>query len=177
MAAYVGFQATQHHRAMGLGQDYIYAQGLVGATAYTMPQPLSPFNWKVMVLYQDSYYAARVNLVRERPMILPAGESGFFANLRASYLPVTHMQWQQYTRFGKKPKDIVLAQAAWRHPAFAPFRRFAMFPVLYKIDRSQSKLCVWFSDLHFSLVGRVPPFRYGMCRGSSSTSWRLESMP
>jgi len=176
LVLYVGFQATQHYRSMGLAQDYIATHGLAGARAYAMPQPLSPFHWKAMVIDGDNYHEARVNLARSTLLDFPVGTSGFFKKLKASYLPVKQIQWIRHTRFGKNPEDIILAQSAWDHPAFLPFRRFAMFPSLYKLERGPQRVCAWFSDLRFTLVGRVTPFRYGMCRGVSSASWQLESM-
>jgi len=46
----------------------------------------------------------------------------------------------------------------------AEFRRFAVYPVLYRIDRDAQATCVWFSDLRYHISNMIPSFRYGMCR-------------
>jgi inner membrane protein len=46
----------------------------------------------------------------------------------------------------------------------ARYRHFALFPAVYRLDRSPERTCVSFNDLRFAVVGRTMPFRYGSCR-------------
>jgi inner membrane protein len=69
------------------------------------------------------------------------------------------------------PQEIV--EQAWQQPAFAPFRRFAKFPVMYRLDRQERQTCVWFTDLRYVLPGLTPPFRYGMCIKDDTAHWQL----
>ena len=66
-----------------------------------------------------------------------------------------------------------MIEQAWRQPAFVKFRRFAKFPVLYRLDRRDRQTCVWFTDLRYVLPGLTPPFRYGLCRQDDAPHWQL----
>jgi inner membrane protein len=94
-----------------------------------------------------------------------AADAGMIARLASSFAPVSMARWVSAPRFGSSPEDIRIAREAWQQPPFAFYRWFADFPVLYRIDRGNPSLCVWFEDLRFNVPGRGNvPFRYGMCR-------------
>ena len=62
LAGYISVQALLQHQARALGEDYIRAEGLAAATAHSLPQPLSPFNWKIIVSEDHRYHEASVKL-------------------------------------------------------------------------------------------------------------------
>jgi inner membrane protein len=94
-----------------------------------LPQPLSPFNWKIIVSDDDGYNEALVNLLRSRTR-MPAGrEAGILQRISAAYQPVSLADWESHSRFGETPSEMALAREAWNATAFAGFRRFAMFPL------------------------------------------------
>ena len=78
-----------------------------------------------------------------------------------------------HPRFGTDPHWTPLAREVWRQPDFAGFRRFAGYPVLHRIDTGGAETCLWFTDLRFALPHLSPAFRFGMCRGSPESAWRL----
>jgi inner membrane protein len=63
--------------------------------------------------------------------------------------------------------------AAWNSAALARYRHFALFPAVYRLDRTPERTCVWFNDLRFAVVGRTMPFRYGSCRDGVNGPWKV----
>lgn len=156
MGGYVVLAALLHQRAVEFGAAYARLNHLEGARSYALPQPFSPFNWKVIVAHGDRYDHALVRL--------NSGSSGdgtsLIARMRASYRRPDAPEWTRHSRYGETAQQRALARAAWDEAAFEPFRRFAQFPALDHIADG----CVWFVDLRFTLPEIKPAFRYGMCR-------------
>lgn len=172
LAAYIGFQATQRERALGIGEQYARAQALTGVTVRAFPQPLSPFNWMVVVSDRDRYRFAYVNLHRDTDPTPPAPGAGFLARLGADYDPPALAAWHTVQRFGPPGYAQVVAEDAWRAPAFWRYRDFSLLPVLFGVDTRRGT-CVWFYDLRFSLPERVAGLRYGACRSAPDAPWQL----
>lgn len=171
LAGYVGFQAILHGRAVEAGKAYIAAHSLEPARAHALPQPLSPFNWMVVVQQPQGYHFTYINLLRAEAQEPPA-DASWFRTLSAGYRPVKDAQWQRVARYGASQSDVELAREAWRADVLARYRDFAMFPAVYRIDQGPAPTCVWFYDLRFAITGRTMPFRYGVCRQDVSASWQ-----
>jgi inner membrane protein len=176
LAGYVGLQAALYHRALEAGRAYARAQQLPGATIHTLPQPLTPFNWKIIVERDDDYHEAFVNLWRTRKPGQTGPADGLLRRIAAGYQPVAAADWTRHSRYGETPSQIALAREAWSQDAFGDFRRFARFPALDRIETESARVCVWFLDLRFTLPALTPSFRYGVCRTAAADSWRLERM-
>ncbi len=176
LAGYVAFQFVLRDEAIALGADYARAHGVIAPEIKALPRPVSPFNWMVVIAEDDRYRYALVNLVRRNRIDPRSGDAGFFERLDAPYVPVHEARWVAVDRFGSDPADAALAQEAYRQPAFHFFRWFAMYPVVFRVDRDARDPCAWFEDLRFFTPGRTDvPFRYGMCRdGDSWKPFRLE---
>jgi inner membrane protein len=173
LAAYVGFQAVLHRRAVAVGDGYIAAHRLEAAQSHAIPQPLSPFNWMVVVEQPQGYHLAYVSLLRKEIAPQPPADASWFRQLSASYRPVKDAQWQPVPRYGAVDADRDLAEAAWNSDALARYRGFALFPAVYRTDRGPERTCVWFNDLRFAVVGRTMPFRYGSCRDGLNGPWKV----
>jgi inner membrane protein len=171
LCAYVGFQALQLQRAIGVGKAYANAHGLEAAVVHAVPRPVSPYNWMVLVETPDDYRYSFVNLNREQPRALEP-DAGFIATLDAPYLPVGMAHWERRPKFGTG-EERAAAERIFHHPEFAFFRWFAAYPVLAQIERGNPAECVWFQDLRFLTPGRDHwPFRYGMCRSDGAEDWQ-----
>jgi inner membrane protein len=173
LAGYVGFQAILHRSAVAVGNAYIAEHRLRSAQAHAIPQPLSPFNWMVVVEQPKGYYLAYISLLRNERRPEPAPDASWFRRLNASYRPVKDTQWQHVPRYGAADDDVKLAEAAWNSDGLARYRDFALFPAVYRLDRGPTRTCVWFNDLRFALLGRTMPFRYGSCRVGVDTAWKV----
>ncbi len=174
LGCYVAFQGTLHHRAVNVGEAYAGTHGLSGAEIHALPQPLTPFNWKIIVGHDDGYHETMVNLWRTRSPAPPGPETGMLGKIAAGYQPVSVAVWKRHERFGETASQAALARVAWNQEAFADFRRVAMFPALDRIELTDNRVCVWFLDLRFTLPSLLPSFRYGLCRAGATDSWRLE---
>lgn len=176
LGCYVGLQGALHYRAVRIGEAYAVTHGLAGAEIHALPQPLTPFNWKLIVSHGDRYHEAHVNLWRTRVPQPPGPESGMLHRIAVGYQPIAAAAWKRHGRFGETPLHQSLAREAWNGRAFADFRRFAKFPALDHIESVGGRVCVWFVDLRFTLPSLPPSFRYGVCRTGATDSWRLERM-
>jgi inner membrane protein len=169
---YVVFLGTLHGRAKHIGLAYAGKMALTHAEISVLPQPFSPFNWKIIVPEGEIYHILLVNLGRSSWTPFP--DIGLLSRMDTVYRPQTMANWQQLDRFGDSPADAILVREAWHQPALADFRRFAIFPQLDRIDTSEKGVCVWFYDLRFKFPLLPPSFRYGSCREQGSAHWYLQ---
>ncbi|MBI2305900.1 MAG: metal-dependent hydrolase [Rhodocyclales bacterium] len=132
------------------GQAVLRRQALAAAEAGSvraLPQPFSPFAWQLLAVEAGRYRTAY--------WVFPGG-----APLAWAELP--HPEHEA----------SALVRDAWAQPALAPFRRFAQLPALYRVAQREGETCVWFQDLRYRFPGRLPTFRYGVCRAGSDGGWR-----
>jgi inner membrane protein len=175
LAAYVGFLAVLQQRAVAAGVAHASARGWVQPAVTALPQPFSPFHWKIVIAAGDFYEVADVSLWRRRPREDPGREAWMLRRIAAGYRPVAAALWQRHTRHGETAAEIELAQEVWRQPVMAPFRRFAAYPALDGIAIGPREACVWFVDLRFTLPAAPPSFRYGACREGDGP-WELRRL-
>ncbi|MFH1044629.1 MAG: metal-dependent hydrolase [Pseudomonadota bacterium] len=172
LVGYVAFQGLLHAQAVEFGTQHARAEGIAGAKVSVQPGPASPFNWVVVLEKDGEYRYALVNLLRREIAAEAGPESGFLAHLSAPFNPVSEALWSRASLFGYIPEDASLAREAWNQAEFGFFRWFAQYPALYRVDRGNPSLCVWFRDLRFSRPGAAnTSFRYGMCH-EPAQSWR-----
>lgn len=171
VVGYIVLQAGLHARATRIGEDYAARMNLNRAQVVALPRPVSPFNWSVFVLHDDRYHSAHINLARAERKT-PA--ESFIARLDAAYLPVAQAQWEVIDQYGRDEDSARLARAAWQQDEFAFYRWFAALPALYRVDRGNPDLCIWYHDLRFWIPGRdTTLFRYGLCRPEPGGTWNL----
>lgn len=169
LALYAGGQTLQQLRAADIAQRWAQANGIVPARVAALAQPLSPFNWKLLVVEGARYHQAHLKLVgggAALPIPGPLGE------LARAYRPAQRLVWSLHHRYGADAASQAQVLARWHDPRFAPYRRFASFPALSRIDRGR-ETCIWFTDLRYDLPGLPDTFRYGFCRGGETRPWRL----
>jgi inner membrane protein len=177
LVGYVAFQALLRQQALDIALAYARDNGLVGSEVQALAQPLSPFNWKLLVSEDDIHHVAQVNLLRtDISATPPRADAGFVSVLAASYHAPDGLVWARHARFGGNPSDYALARAAWEDDALMEFRRFAAFPALYGVESNAHSECVSFVDLRFVLAGLAPPFRFAACRVPPHGPWTLERL-
>lgn len=162
LVGYVGFQEALRERARNWGLEYAVNHGWTPAVVVALPQPLSPFNWLVIVDRVSDYHVAYVNLNRTAPAV--AGK-GFFARLCSAYAPRKQAQWTQIEPFTGDAVTRDFEQRAWNAPVLAGYRAFSMFPIAHLQGGDPRGRCVVFNDLRFSLPAM--PARglgYEICR-------------
>lgn len=175
LGIYVFFLSTLYHQAISVAQNYVNTNALHDATVSVLPQPLSPFHWKLIVRRNGNYHVALVDL--RKTASLSGHESTAdlwpWRRIAAAYRPTTENTWIDYYQFGDDPRRRDIIRNAWNAPAFESFRTFSAFPVLERVEEDNSRLCYWFYDLRFEFPELPPSFRYGICRQEGETDWRM----
>lgn len=173
LCSYVIFLWMLHQQAVAIATRHTDAQAMPHAHISVLPQPLSPFHWKIIIRHDDNYHLADVNLRQSGSQPQIQENAWLLARMASAYRPIAENNWQRHSLSGGDPTTAMLAKEAWLHPAFAPFRTFAVFPVLERIDTSEHGLCVWFYDLRFKFPELPPSFRYGVCRRDDHSGWQM----
>lgn len=174
LVGYVGFQALAKQQAIAVAQAYLGREGRTADRIDALPQPFSPFNWKLIVVSGNRYEVAYVNLAggydrRE-------GDSGFWSDVRTTYLDPDSLKWETFYKYGDDSGRAGHIESLWRNSQLDYFRRFAGYPAYYRTDELPGKVCVWFTDLRYVLPYMTPPFRYGLCRKRTFPDWKLDRL-
>ncbi len=162
LTLYLGLQGWAHQRAIDIGEQAAEINNWRETTVNAMPQPLSPFHWKIIVEHKEHYHVALARLFGQAYQA--SDDDGFFPHLWAAYQPLAGLAWIREDRYGYDRYQARLIKQAWHNDIMTDFRRFARFPVL-TINNQSSKPCHWFSDLRFIIPGRknTSLFTYGIC--------------
>jgi inner membrane protein len=173
LAAYLGVQSWAHQQALTVGKMAARSNAWRNVEINAIPQPLSPFNWKLIVMHEQHYHVAMVRLYGNE--FDAQGDQGLMAGLRASYRLPTNMHWQRRYRYGADQQKATRVRTAWLSDEIADFRRFTRYPVLLENIKS-AETCYWFSDLRFMLQGRElsQSFTYGICYADGTDEARLK---
>lgn len=176
LLAYLSFLTLQMQRARDVGAVHADRRGLPAAAVHVLPQPLSPFNWRLIIRDGDTYHVAHIAQAEARQLWPPLSWIGALQSLHSAFRPVMRAQWQVLGRFGDSAAGADFAREAWHQPAFDGFRRFAVFPLLDRVDDEgdeRSDRCAWFVDMRFVLPSMPPSFRYAACRDEGG-EWRMQ---
>ncbi len=161
-------------RARNIGNTYAKTQALNAAEVHALPQPLSPFNWKIILRHENTYHIAYTNLWQSIHVQQPKDGAWLLQRMAAAYQPSANITWQHWEQFGDYSDQRKLARKAWLQPDFEQFRRFAVFPLLDRMDHSELGQCYWFFDLRFQFPELPPSFRYGICRKDHQSNWKMQ---
>jgi len=163
LPAWVGVSLVGKQEALQIARDYAKRHGIAVERVDAAPRPASPFNWTVFVFDGREYHVAHVNTRRSEPLVASADDN-IIRRFSAPYAPAHLARWERLPKFGDGTAEAALAREVWEHPEFGFFRWFAMFPLVYAVERGEPT-CVWYRDLRFVFPGRSSePFRFGMCR-------------
>ena len=174
LLAYVLFQGGLKQYAHSIAQDHVQREGISTIRIAVLPQPFSPFNWKIIIETNDYYDSSYVNL--SGGYATAGNGKNLWNKVHNTYKTPDNMNWQRQKRFGDTGPEAERVEMLWHSEQLDYFRRFAEFPVLYRIDKSTGKYCVWFTDLRYVLPYMTPPFRYGLCQEARETTWRLNRL-
>lgn len=153
---------------LGLKQLALYQ----GGAPVAIPQPFSPLYWQVIDPHrQRSLY---LRLAPDPVAALVSSRLGY-PGWQQGYQAGPGARWQPYGPSSADPDWQAEVEQAWRHPALRPFRDFARYPYLYRLERHEDERCVWFSDLRYDWPALPASFRYGLCHRAGD-DWRLYRM-
>lgn len=170
VTVYIFALSILQHNAVNIAQTAAEDRSWKFEHIAALPQPFSPFNWKLIVSDDAGHRLVFVNLVSDSysDHVLNANESIF--SIPHYYRPKHDLEWMYFPRVGDEVESITV----WKHPQFSLFRKFAHFPAASVVNTSNSKDCFWFLDLRFFLPVMDTPFQYGMCRNPiNKEDWLL----
>lgn len=140
-------QAVLHRQALAAAGAVAGEAAGEEAGIVALPQPLSPWQWQLVAV-----------------------EGGAYRIADWDYRSAAPLRWHEIPRPEHEASAVV--REAWAQAALAPFRRFAQLPALYRVEERAGETCVWFQDLRYRFRGRLPAFRYGVCRTAAAGVWR-----
>lgn len=161
LMCYVLAQAGWQRMAREAAYASIPHKILDQATLAVLPQPVSPFNWKIVVATPDRYFVRYLNLYRHTAKTSRATDN-IFQRADALYLPRDEINWEMIPRFGIGPVQA-MARRIWQEPAMADIRHFMQLPAVQRVDYLPEYNCVWFADQRFVLRNLRSPFMFGGC--------------
>jgi len=169
---YISFQATLKMQASNIARQQVVINNWNASDIYTLPQPFSPFHWKIVIASGEHYYMSYLNLMgRTHYPFLPEA----IAILIQHYRPENSLNWQRFNRYGNITESKHI-QSAWNHSAFSRYRLFAQLPAYYTSSQTTNEKCNWFVDLRYTLPELKPSFVYGICQNLNDISnWTVKS--
>ena len=172
-SVYVAVQASLRTQALDLARASAARDKPEASRLAALPQPFSPFNWKLIASRRTAHHEAYVNLVGHSAWLpaLPGLQS--LHRLASAYRPPAELVWHARHRLGDEPALRPAVERLWADPRFAAFRRFATHPAVSRIERQGDETCVWFTDLRYDLPVLPDTFRYGYCREHADAAWQL----
>lgn len=134
-------------KASDVANTYANALDLTVTERNILPQPISPFNWRIIIETEGNrLHDTRINLYldEEREVFHTSKRAGRVA---ATYKPIDKAIWRIYHRFGRTHREF--AQAAWSSDMQDIFKWHGRFAVFRKVTAYQGVDCAEFKDLRF----------------------------
>jgi len=161
LLVYVLAQSWWQNMAIKEAYTSIPVTKLDNAKVHALPQPVSPFNWKIIIATPEHYYVRYINLFRSEELH-NSPQANIFSRANALYLPLQEIEWEVIPKFGVGPTQEI-AQRIWQDDALADVRRFMLFPAVFRFEQAADYTCVWFADQRFVLGKIRTPFIFGGC--------------
>lgn len=162
LIAYVGIVGTFKIKAYNVGIRYGEAMELNVEKVYTLPQPLSPFYWRIVVLTDSGrLHDTRISLKRENPIPLTPGMNAV-QRAKASYMPIHAAIWRIYNRYGQTAPDFVME--GWQSDISQSLGWPSRFAVFEKLREYEGMTCAQLKDLRFEGVKSEHLGVYLLCR-------------
>lgn len=162
-------------KAYDFARDYAKVMELKDPNIDILAQPLSPFNWRIIIRTADSrLHDSMVNVVRDDEIIIKEGDSRAL-RIQALYKPFTATTWRVYDRFGGSRvsriqyKRIMEAWQAWAASPYAWYGRYAVFVKFYKISDNNPQMCIMFRDLRVEGARKPARGEYTLCPSPAGT--------
>lgn len=176
LLSYLGLQTYFRSVANDFALQYTKQQQFRAEAIHSIPQPFSPTYWKIIVETKDSFFVSYINVmpadwhqIFTRFMVKAlSGNSQALIDAAGNYMSMDQAAWNRYQKINGADQQVT---TAWNQDEFSAFRKFAIFPVLYRKDNDATGSCIWFTDLRYVFPVMLPSFRYGMC--NSHNQWNL----
>ncbi len=166
LMAYILLQGYWLRQAVTEAYRSVPTQKLQARKVVAMPQPLSPFNWKIIIETDDRLFVRYINLYRTE--IKTANkDDNMFVRINALYTPLADKNWLVIAKMGLG-ESKVLANTIWNADEFKQVRRFMEYPAVYRVETFDEMQCIWFADQRFVLRDIRAAFIFGGCQHKQS---------
>lgn len=173
LVGYVGMQGVLKWQAYEIARSEVERFAWQQAHIDTMPQPFSPFNWKLIIRGGEQYHLAYLDLLANEEKPLPVSNTRTVSNIMNHYRPASQLNWSHYSQYGEGEQRAE-GYIAWSRPEMERYRRFAAHPAFKMVTQTSHDSCVIFIDLRFTMPQRHPVFSYAACKDNgNSRLWRV----
>lgn len=167
LLVYMGIVGTFKLKAYNVGERYADSMGLQVENVYTLPQPLSPFYWRIVVETEDGrLHDTRISLKRSNPIPITP-DMNLVQRAKASYMPIHAAIWRIYNRYGLDNPEFV--RLAWQSDISKTLGWASHFAVYQKMRTHKGMQCAQMKDIRFSGIKSGHLGRYLLCRDSDDT--------
>jgi inner membrane protein len=127
LCGYGIFLCTLHQQAVKIAIRHANAYAMPHAQINVLPQPLSPFHWKIIIRHDENYQLALVNLGQTTNQQQDP-TAWLLSRMAAAYRPVAENDWQIHQQFGDNPTNATRIREAWLNPRYDVFPSICTIP-------------------------------------------------
>lgn len=170
IAAYIVGLGLCYLRAYNFANTYAKSFDLDVEKVYAIPQPISAFNWRVVIETKDQrYHDTMVNLYRDHEIQLD-GQDSRVTRINSLYKPMDKAVWRVYRRYGYKNKAF--AKSAWvsMYKSSEQFRWISRFWVAKDVIQHHGTQCARFVDLRREGSRRLHDGMFMICRENNGAA-------
>lgn len=178
---YIGAVGVLKYQAYVVGKSYARALSLEGVVIKTLPQPLSPLNWRVMVSSAEGVHDTLIHVQRKDVLTADVNASRLW-QVQALYQPINRAIWREYKRYGeraltaaqKRYADTLIegARIDWSGDMFAllVLTDFTLPPLIYA-DRLEA--CLELQDMRYVEQAHLTGGVYLVCANKTATVFNV----
>lgn len=162
LLGYVVVVATFKIKATDFADTYADAMKLDVIEQHTLPQPLSPFHWRLILETRDNrLHDTLIHLFLTDERVV-RDDSTRVWRIASLYKPREKAVWRIYNRFGRRNPDFV--RAAWLSKENSDYRWFSRFAVVQDLVNHDNATCARMKDLRFEGARRGELGQYLICQ-------------
>ncbi len=159
---YIGVITTFSWRAEDIAKQYAKALSLDVVSIDTLPQPISPMNWRLIITTTDNrLHDSMININRKEEKIITES-SNRASKINALYKPVNKAIWRIYKRFGKGEQTKFIQDTWQDQPAW--LRNYTRFDVFRKLNVKSAMPCVEFKDIRTLGARKLKSGIFSVCK-------------
>ncbi|MFT7144143.1 MAG: inner membrane protein [Alphaproteobacteria bacterium] len=176
VVGYVVVLGTFYIKAYSFAGNYAEAFSLEVENIHVIPQPISSFNWRLIIETKDQrYHDTMVNLFRKSEVSLN-GEDSRISRIDSLYKPMDQAVWRVYRRYGHKNKAF--SKSAWlsMYKSSDQFKWLSRFWVAQNVISYNGNTCARFVDLRREGSRRAQEAVFMICKeNEGATLYRSDS--
>tara|TARA_R110000868_G_scaffold190862_1_gene434856 strand:- start:155963 stop:157018 length:1056 start_codon:yes stop_codon:yes gene_type:complete len=170
VVGYVAVLGTFYIKSYSVASNYAEAFNLDVEKIHVIPQPISSFNWRLVVETKDQrFHDTMINLFRKEAVELN-GEDSRIARIDSLYKPVDEAVWRVYRRYGHKNKAF--AKSAWlsMYQSSDQFKALSRFWVAQNVISYNGNTCARFVDLRREGSRRAKEGMFMICKENNGAA-------